>query len=110
MIILPIRPKYFYQIRTGKKKDDSRDVKAYYISKFKRVYKINISDDGELTNEKGERVILTAPKWLGLKSGYTDKDPVICILATLRVEDVNGLKKFVLDIQEVTDVKPNWRE
>lgn len=109
MIIFPIRPKYFYQIRTGQKKDDVRDVKAFYINKFKRVYKINISEDGELTNDHGEKIVLTAPKWLGLKSGYTDRDPVIYVFATLRIEQVNGFKKFVLDIQQVTETRPNWR-
>lgn len=109
MIILPIRPKYFYQIRTGQKKDDCRDCKAYYISKFKRVYKINISESGEMTNDKGEKIILTAPKWLGLKSGYATNDPVIYVFATLRTETVNEVTKFVLDIQKVTDIKPNWR-
>ena len=40
MIILPIKRKWYEMILTGEKKEEYREIKPYYKSRFKKVFSI----------------------------------------------------------------------
>ena len=64
MLILPIKKKWFDMIKSGEKKEEYREVKPYYTSRF------GFKDDGKL---KTYRV----STWVKLRNGYSKKSPTI---------------------------------
>ena len=113
MLILPIKGKWFYQIRTHKKLEEYRDIKPYYDLRFKRVFKVALNDAGELIGEDGAVVTETAKKWIGLKNGYSDRAPVLYVFASLKVGygrtdwgAERGQKYYILKIHSVSEERP----
>ena len=113
MLIMPIKGKWFYLIRTHKKLEEYREIKPYYDTRFKRVFKASANDAWELIGEDGQEVRETCKKWIGLKNGYSDRAPVIYIFASLKIgygrEDwgaERGKKYYILNIYSVSEERP----
>lgn len=113
MLILPIKGKWFYLIRTHKKLEEYREIKPYYDTRFKRVFKASANDAGVLVGEDGQEVRETCKKWIGLKNGYSDRAPVIYIFASLKIGigradwgAERGKEYYILTIHSVAEERP----
>lgn len=67
MLILPIKKKWFDMIKTGVKKEEYRDIKPYYETRFNKLFK-----------DKNTAVIT-------LRNGYSTNSPSINCLVSLKV-------------------------
>lgn len=67
MLTLPIKKKWFDMIKSGEKKEEYREIKPYYASRF---FKINVPDEnGEFTFSMNENIIF--------RNGYRKNSPKI---------------------------------
>lgn len=66
MLILPIKKKWFDMILSGEKKEENREIKPYYDSRFKLNYKLKIGP----SLQKRLMTIL-------FRNGYSIKSPTI---------------------------------
>lgn len=64
MLILPIKKKWFDMILSGEKKEEYREIKPYYISRFSKVFSMI---DGIPVNSKNAQIKFT--------NGYGHKVP-----------------------------------
>ena len=69
MLVLPIKKKWFDMIKSGEKKEESREIKPYYMSRFK---KYNVRAD--YYNPMGEII---------LRNGYSKNSPSIKCKCTI---------------------------
>ena len=67
MLVLPIKKKWFDMIKSGKKKEEYREIKPYYASRFFQRFKVD--KDGLITGIK----IMT----LMFRNGYSKNSPTI---------------------------------
>lgn len=104
MLILPIKKKWFDMILSGKKKEEYREIKPYYKSRFFGLFGIVYQCGKELINpfeENPEREII-------FRNGYSKTSPTFIAKCTLSVgtgREEWGAEKdkeyFTLTIQEV---------
>lgn len=74
MLILPIKKKYFDMIISGIKKEEYREIKPYYISRFNAADYI-CEDD---TPNKQHRIVWQSTQMdIILRNGYSSKSPFI---------------------------------
>ena len=68
MLILPIKKKWFDMIKSGEKKEEYREIKSYYTSRF------NFED--EIKNGKILKTVYSSREIL-LRNGYSNNSPTI---------------------------------
>lgn len=95
MLILPIKKKWFDMILSGWKKEEYREIKPYYETRFRNVWK------GSLIGGNAQRDIM-------FRNGYGKDAPSFiakCTLSTGTGKEEWGAEKdkqyFVLAIQEI---------
>ena len=103
MLILPIKKKWFDMILSGEKKEEYREIKPYYESRFKNCFNV-VKYHGEYINafeENPEREIM-------FRNGYSKSSPSFvarCVLSVGTGRQEWGAEKdkqyFVLKIIEV---------
>lgn len=67
MLVLPIKKKWFDMIKSGEKKEEYREIKPYYASRFFDRYKVD--NKGLLTGIQIRNVIF--------RNGYSKNSPTI---------------------------------
>lgn len=72
MIILPIKKKWFEMIKSGEKKEEYREIKPYYTSRFSRIWGSNLS----------KRDI---PQAICLRNGYSSNSPQMVVECTISI-------------------------
>jgi len=95
MLILPIKKKWFDMILSGEKKEEYRDIKPYYETRFRNAWK------GSLIGGNANREIM-------FRNGYSRKSPSFIAICTLSVGvgkvewgAERDRKYFVLTIHEI---------
>lgn len=111
MLVLPIKKKWFDMILSGEKKEEYREIKQYYDSRFMNTFGA-IWCGGELVQgqllpdeirEDGTQLVM-------FRNGYNSNNPNFVAKCTLRVGYGNeewgaepSVKYYILDIVEVVD-------
>ena len=109
MLTLPIKKKWFDMIKSGEKKEEYREIKSYYTSRFSR----NLpTSDYEIyeTNLKGKTLLSSFP--VIFRNGYSKSSPSIKCFVALKISygkeewgaEPNKLY-YVLKILNVEEVK-----
>lgn len=113
LLVLPIKGKWFYMIRTGQKKEEYRTLSGYYHTRFKRVFGACMNAYGELETVDGKKIEESKKCWIGLRNGYSSRSPMIYIYASLLVDigisewgAVDGERYYVLRIYKVQEDRP----
>ena len=105
MIILPIKKKWFDMIKSGEKKEEYREIKPYYTSRFKHIFPhiVKIYTDGDFMFVKQE-----SPKIIIFRNGYRYDSPKIRCRCNLRIGTGKpewgaepNKEYYILDILEV---------
>ncbi len=71
MLTLPIKKKWFDMILSGKKKEEYREIKPYYESRF---YHLIVE---QKISGIGCRVVVKSPKYIIFRNGYSSNSPSI---------------------------------
>lgn len=106
MLTLPIKKKWFDMILSGEKKEEYREIKPYYDSRF---YHIKVKP---IIDKKEYSMYVESPKYIIFKNGYQKNAPKI----ECYIELVQGMGKpewgaesnkeyYVLNILSVEEVK-----
>lgn len=110
MLVLPIKAKWFEMIRRGEKKEEYREIKPYYTSRFERLFPYNIHKNkiGELWY-LGDR---TMPQEIIFRNGYLNTSPQIKCLCKLKIGKgkvelgaIENKRYYILDIIEILEEK-----
>ena len=108
MLILPIKRKYFDMIISGIKKEEYREIKPYYISRFKATDYVYEDD----SPNKPHRIVWQSTQMdIILRNGYSAKSPFV----KCRVHIYKGYGKtewgaklnkeyFVLNIMKILEI------
>ena len=95
MLTLPIKKKWFDMILSGEKKEEYREIKPYYTTRFQHLWQ------GSLIGGKAERKIT-------FRNGYSSNSPSFVASCTMHVGTGNpewgaepNKKYYVLKILEV---------
>lgn len=98
MLILPIKRKWFDMILAGDKKEEYREVKPYYRSRFMNY---GLLDPYGLPSLLERRIIL--------RNGYSASSPEITVKVRLDIREGKpewgakpGIEYYVLEIKEAT--------
>ena len=102
MLTLPIKKKWFDMIKSGEKKEEYREIKPYYDSRFCKIYDYNFK------NKKAPLQITTT---IIFRNGYSNESPSIkCDVAITKGYGKSewGAKKdklyYVLKILSVEEI------
>lgn len=90
MLTLPIKKKWFDMILSGEKKEEYREIKPYYISRFRNLLEITDCDDD---NEAVLIIIKVCTEVIGgtrlfnvmFRNGYSKNSPSFITKCTLSV-------------------------
>ncbi len=101
MLVLPIKKKWFDMIKSGEKKEEYRELKSYYISRF-RAYK------PRSTNFSKEKIY---PEFIIIfRNGYKHNSPSLKCKCQLKIGQGKeewgaelGKEYYILEILEVQD-------
>lgn len=101
MIILPIKRKWYEMILTGEKKEEYREIKPYYKSRFKKVfsmYPYSFIPYGQDVHE------------VVFRNGYSKESPSFTALCSLDIKTGReewgaepGVEYYVLTIKEIIE-------
>ena len=90
MIILPIKKKWFDMIRAGEKREEYREIKPYYTSRFSPFLKT------------------IAPIHVRFRNGYRRESPHIDVLCWLNIGEgfekwgaKTGIQYYILHIEKI---------
>ncbi len=112
MLTLPIKKKWFDMIKSGEKKEEYREIKPYYTSRFSKLYFVF---NHELTEREMEYLMIPEDYMIFdvvFRNGYSKKSPQI----KCKVKIFEGIGKeewgaepnklyYVLKILSVEEVK-----
>lgn len=109
MLELPIKKKWFDMIASGEKKEEYREIKQYWTSRFSKIFPYNIYQ-----NSAKEVWYLgdgTMPQTIILRNGYSPFSPKLRCKCKLRIgqgkeewgAELNK-KYYILDILEVQEI------
>lgn len=98
MLILPIKKKWFDMIRSGEKKEEYREIKAYYFSRFKTLPLYEFREDKMIFE-------------VVFRNGYSKSSPALKCKCKIRIgqgkeewgAEINK-EYYILEILEVQDV------
>lgn len=82
MLILPIKRKWFDMIKSGEKKEEYREIKLYWTTRFGTAYFGNKLIDEKI---KALRKYTTLPTEIVFKNGYQNNSPYIKCWCSLTV-------------------------
>lgn len=118
MLILPIKRKWFDMIRSGEKKEEYREIKPYYTSRFRNLFFLSHIPENVFV-----RQLRKMPKGLPftnivLRAGYSLLRPAMRIEGTLHIGNgrkewgaVDGKEYFVLRIEKTEDLlTDDWKK
>lgn len=74
MLVLPIKKKWFEMIVNGEKKEEYREIKPYYTTRFNKLFPYNIHTNKNEVWYLGDR---TMPQELVFRNGYDYNSPSI---------------------------------
>ena len=107
MLILPIKKKWFEMIRSGEKKEEYRENKPYWTSRFKKIFPYNIHTNKIELWYMGDR---TMPQEIIFRNGYSSNSPSVKCRCKLKIgqgKEEWGAEPekeyYVLEIMEVQD-------
>lgn len=96
MLVLPIQKKWFDMIISGEKKEEYREIKPYYCSRFKNIFGLDYRN-------KTREIIF--------RNGYKHDSPQVKCLCQLRIGTgkekwgaVRNKEYYILKILEVLEV------
>ncbi len=105
MLILPIKKKWFDMIKSGEKKEEYREIKSYYTTRFKKIFPYNIQKN---TNEIWYLGNRTATQEIIFRNGYNSNSPKIKCKCKLNIGQGKeewgaepGKEYYILEILEV---------
>lgn len=103
MLTLPIKKKWFDMILLGQKKEEYREIKPYWTTRFTKVFEFQ---DGMPTGKDTQEIIL--------RNGYGTNAPYVKVLCTLQVKTGNpkwgaepNVMYYVLRINKITKMLLN---
>lgn len=103
MLILPIKKQWFDMILSGEKKEEYREIKPYYQSRFKSVFEMGPHSFIPSGNEE---------KQIMFRNGYNKNSPSFIADCTLDIKTgkeewgaVKGIEYYVLKIHRVYNEK-----
>lgn len=95
MLVLPIKKVWFDMIKSGIKKEEYRDIKPYYTTRFKKLWGDNLED-----NNKEVDILF--------RNGYSNNSPSFVARCSICVKEGNpnwgaieGTKYYTLKIKEI---------
>lgn len=101
MLTLPIVGKWFYMILSGEKKEEYREIKPYYISRFKKIFDMYPYSAIPSGWDKRE---------IRFRNGYGSGRPEFTALCTLDIKTGReewgaeaGKGYYTLEIHEITE-------
>lgn len=99
MLVLPIKRKWYDMVLAGIKKEEYREIKPYYTTRFKNI---------GLLSEKNEPTFLQTE--VIFRNGYSSNSPCFKALVTLRIRGgkeewgaERGRRYYVLRIVEIRE-------
>ena len=117
MLILPIKRKWFYMIRSGAKKEEYRDIKHYYTVRFRNLFTLRHIPDEEFVDSVRELESGLPFHNVVLRAGYSSLAPAIMIKGSLHIGTGwpewgarEGKEYYVLRIDSVEDLlTDDWK-
>ena len=108
MLILPIKKKWFYMILSGEKKEEYREIKPYYPTRFINMLGLNISGQ----TEGGKRTLLKLQarnQFVVLfRNGYSSSSPAFSAVCHLTIGvgkekwgAATGIEYYILKIDRI---------
>lgn len=108
MLILPIKKKWFGMILSGEKKEEYREIKPYYMTRFRNMMSVHplVSDNAVIERlRKGQEKFLYR---IQFRNGYSKNSPSFIAKCTLSIgtgKEEWGAEKdkeyFILTVQEI---------
>ena len=99
MLTLPIKKKWLDMILSGEKKEEYREIKPYWTTRFAKAFEF---ENGVPTGNGTQEIIL--------RNGYGADVPCVKVLCSLQVKTGNpewgaelGVLYYVLKIQRITE-------
>lgn len=109
MLILPIKRKWFDMIKNGEKKEEYREIKPYYTTRFEKLFPYNIYQNEDGVWYLGNR---TPAQEIIFRNGYNRNSPFIkckCELGVGTGREEWGAepnkKYYILSIMEILEVQ-----
>lgn len=108
MLTLPIKKKWFDMILSGEKKEEYREIKPYYILRFRKITQVpELVSDNAFIGRMSTTKIKTLFR-IQFRNGYSKKSPSFIAKCTLSVgtgKEEWGAEKdkqyFILTIHEI---------
>lgn len=105
MLVLPIKKKWFDMIKSGEKKEEYREIKPYYTTRFYgRAYEHNVKN-GFIKEHNIEKEII-------LRNGYSSDSPSIkCNILITKGNGrpewgaILGKEYYILKIRKIEEIK-----
>lgn len=101
MLTLPIKGKWFNMILSGEKLEEYREIKPYYMTRFKKVFAMYTNSYLPMAGDKQE---------IRFRNGYGSSRPEFVALCTLDVKTGKeewgaepGKEYYTLKIHEITE-------
>lgn len=111
MLVLPIKKKWFEMIVNGEKKEEYREIKPYYTTRFNRLFPYNIHTNKNEVWYLGDR---TMPQELIFRNGYDYNSPAIKCKCTVEIGEGKkewgadpDINYYIIKIIEILEVRNN---
>lgn len=118
MLVLPIKKKWYDMIVSGEKKEEYREIKPYYDSRFMNKFGV-IFVDGEMVHGEvlPEEIRKDWPVEVMFRNGYAKTSPSVICECTLSIGEgkeewgaEKGKKYYVLKICNVKNIVTSHNE
>lgn len=108
MLVLPIKKKWFNMIKLGEKKEEYREIKPYYASRFFRNY-IDSGCSLEWVLNNNPEVY----KYIILRNGYSNNSPSIQCYVRIKKgygnEEWGAEPKKIYYVLKILEVEDIWK-
>lgn len=106
MLVLPIKKKWFDMILAGEKKEEYREIKPYYETRFCNWFGIIVKKDGSIVRPcLGNQLVM-------FRNGYKKDSPSFVAMCSVKIGTgmeewgaEKGKKYFVLTIHEIKQLQ-----
>lgn len=114
MLIIPIKKEWYDMILSGEKKEEYREIKPYYITRFRKLFRYGYYfDEGKDPHTKR---YTTEQKEILFRNGYSEDSPSFIAFCTLSIGTgkeewgaEKGKEYFILTIHEILKEKRRCR-